>query len=537
MSGCLALVLHAHLPFVRHPEHPRFLEEHWLYEAITDAYLPLLEVLSSLPGRPGGARLTLSISPTLVAMLADPLLQGRCLDYLQRRTRLAEAEVLRRRGDRRLARLAQGYCDRLAALTGLYRDRLGADLVGAFAALARGGIIELMTTAATHGYLPLLRTQPAAVRAQLGVAQDAFARAFGHPSAGLWLPECGYYPGLEEAIAAAGFRYTVVDAHGLMGAVPPPPRGVHAPVAVPLPGGGSLAVFGRDPVSAAEVWSPHLGYPGHPDYREYHCDLGYSLEPALLGDFLPPGVEAAPTGLKYHRVTGGLGPKDIYDPQAGTRQARRDATRFVARRRAEIQDLSAGFARGVSPPVLACAYDAELFGHWWYEGPSFLANVLELADAAEGIDPVSLGTYLERYGATDVARPIPSSWGEHGYNAAWLTPQTGWIYPLLHSAAGELADLVARHLDGPVGGADWSRQARILRQAGRSLLLAQASDWPFCMTRGTAADYARSRLRDALARFRTLAEAARGRPLEPARLAALEAMDNLFPDLDLRRFL
>jgi 1,4-alpha-glucan branching enzyme len=537
MRGYLALVLHAHLPYVRHPEHPRFLEEHWLYEAITDAYLPLLEVLSELSERGLGPYLTLSLSPTLVAMLGDPLLQARYLDYLERRIRLCESEVLRRRGDPRPAALALAYRERLAELAEFYRDRLGGDLVGTFAVLDRTGVIELMTTAATHGYLPLLRTQPAAVRAQLGVAQDAFEAAFGYRSSGLWLPECGYYEGLEADIAAAGFRYTVVDSHGLAGAIPPPARGTQAPVGIPVPGGGAIAAFGRDPASAAEVWSPDRGYPGHPDYREYHCDLGYTLDRALLEDFLPPGVPAAPTGVKYHRVTGGSGPKDLYDPTAGALRARHDAARFVARRHAALE----GIAPGQVPPVLVCPYDAELFGHWWYEGPGFLAAVLREVEAAGDLEAISLGGYLARHGTGEgtgeIARPAPSSWGEHGYNAAWVTRETGWIYPLLHRAAGELADLVGLHLGERSDMEAQHRQARILRQAGRSLLLAQASDWPFCIARGTASDYAQSRLQSSLARFRLLAAAARGGSLEPARLAALEKMDNLFPDLDLTRFL
>jgi 1,4-alpha-glucan branching enzyme len=532
MHGYLALVLHAHLPFVRHPEHPRFLEEHWLFEAITDAYLPLLEVLSDPLTQPGlGPRLTLSLSPTLLAMLGDPLLQGRYLDYLRRRTRLCEAEARRRRGEPRLAALARGYHERLLALAELYGERLGGDLVGAFAALARAGAVELMTTAATHGYLPLLRTQPAAVRAQLGVAQDAFETAFGYRSPGLWLPECGYYEGLAVEIAAAGFAYTVVDTQGLVGADPPPARGVLAPVRIPVPGGG-VAVFGRDPASAVEVWSPDLGYPGHPDYREYHCDLGYTLDPALLADFLPPGVGAAPTGIKYHRVTGGPGPKDLYDPAAGNARAWRDAARFVARRRAALRQAPPGPAS----PILVCPYDAELFGHWWYEGPRFLAAVLREVASAGDLEGISLGGYLNRHGAPEVARPAPSSWGEHGYNAAWLTRESGWVYPLLHRAAGELADLVRLHRCGAADGLQQGRRARILRQAGRSLLLAQASDWPFCIARGTSGGYARSRLRDALARFHVLAAAARGGPLDLGHLEALEAMDNLFPDLDLTRF-
>ncbi len=533
MRGYLALVLHAHLPFVRHPEHPRFLEEHWLYEAITDAYLPLLEVLSERTKGGNGPCLTLSLSPTLVAMLGDPLLKARYLDYLKRRARLCEAEVARRRGEPRLAALARGYGERLAGLTGLYQDGLGGDLIGAFAALARGGVLELMTTTASHGYLPLLRTQPAAVRAQLGVAQDAFQAAFGCRSAGLWLPECGYYEGLEAEIAAAGFEYTIVDSHGLTGAVKPPAQGIQAPIQVPVPGASGIAVFGRDPDSAVEVWSPDRGYPGHPDYREYHCDLGYTLDRALLDDFLPPGVPAAPTGVKYHRVTGGAGPKDLYEPAAGARRARRDAARFVARRHAALR----GATQGPSPPILVCAYDAELFGHWWYEGPAFLAAVLRQVDNRADAEAISLGGYLARHGTTQVAQPAQSSWGEHGYNAAWLTGETGWIYPLLHRAAGDLADLVRLHLRERENVETHETQARILRQAGRSLLLAQASDWPFCIARGTASDYAHARLRDGLARFRLLAKAAQGEPLEPGLLAALEEMDKLFPELDLARFL
>jgi 1,4-alpha-glucan branching enzyme len=536
MPGYLALVLHAHLPYVRHPEHGRFLEEHWLFEAITDCYLPLIEVLLDLADLGGGPILTLSLSPTLIAMLGDPLLQARFRDYLTRRTRLCEAEVARHRGEPRLRVLAQGYRQDLGRLGALYLDRLGGDLVSAFADLARAGVVELITTAATHGYLPLLRTRPEAVRAQLGVAQDAFRAAFGHPSRGLWLPECGYFEGLQGEVAAAGFAYFVIDTQGLLGARPTPPLGVLAPVAV----GDGVACFGRDPDSAREVWSPTAGYPGHPDYREYHSDLGLTLDPAPdsspLGDFLPPGVRAAPTGIKYHRVTGGHGPKDLYDPAAGARQAEADATTFLTRRRAALSRSRSGGP----PPILVCPYDAELFGHWWHEGPRFLASVFAGLAGQWDLQATSLGAYLARHGTSGVTRPVTSSWGEYGYNAAWLTRETGWIYPLLHVAGGDLTELTGRHLaHDPSSGQDpdHDRQGRILRQAARSLLLAQASDWPFQIARGTAADYARARLRDHLVRLKVLTDAARGAPLDPRRLEALEALDNPFPTLDLTRFL
>jgi 1,4-alpha-glucan branching enzyme len=224
----------------------------------------------------------------------------------------------------------------------------------------------------------------------------------------------------------------------------------------------------------------------------------------------------------------------VYVPEWAEKKAEVHAANFMFNREKQIQYLASVMDR---KPVVVAPYDAELFGHWWYEGPAFLAAVLREVDALGDLGAISLGGYLARHGTAQVARPAASSWGERGYNAAWLTGETGWVYPLLHQASGELADLVRLHLREPGNFEAHERQARILRQAGRSLLLAQASDWPFCIARGTASDYAHARLRDGLARYRLLAKAAQGESLEPGRLAALEEMDKLFPDLDLARFL
>lgn len=513
--GHLALLLHAHLPFVRHPEHPRHLEEHWLFEAVTDVYLPLLGLLREAAERGSRFRLTLSLSPTLLCMLADPLLAGRYLDYLDRLGRLTERLI----GEPRFEPLACFYHRRLDRLRAFYLDELGGDLIAAFAALAESGLVELMTTAATHGYLPLLRSRPTAVRAQLRVARDYFQATFGHAPDGLWLPECGYYPGLEQEVAQAGCRYIVLDAHGLQQASPRPRHGVYAPGSA-----GGVAVFGRDPDSARELWCPTTGYPGHPLYREYYRDLGYEGDADLLADFLPPGVRAAPTGLKFHRVTGRSDAKAPYEPTAALAQAAHDARRFVAGRRQLLGSLS--FADW--PPLIVAPYDAELFGHWWFEGPAFLDGLIRCLEAARDIRPVTLGEHLRLHGTAEAIRPVTSSWGEHGYNSAWLRPDTGWVYLHLHQAAGELRELVNERARAP----DRDRASRLLRQAARSLLLAQSSDWTFHMGRGAGSAYCESRLRAQLARFRLLVGALRGGRIRNEQLAALEEMDNLFPDLD-----
>jgi 1,4-alpha-glucan branching enzyme len=521
--GYLALVLHAHLPFVRHPEHPRFFEENWLFEAITDSYLPLIDLLRRAASQGSGFHLTLSVSPTLLSMLGDALLKGRYLDYLERLARLCRREH-RRAAEPGRAKLARYYGDRVAYLRGFYRDELATDLIGAWRALEDAGVLELMTTAASHAYLPLLRSEPSAVRAQLRVARDHFAEIFGRPPRGLWLPECGYYPGLEGEVADAGFHYIILDAHGLQQAVPPPPAGIYRPAR-----SQAVAVFGRDPESAEEVWSRDRGYPRHALYREYHWDLGYEADAAAnLGDFLPPGVRRGPTGLKYFRVTGGRGAKAAYDPAPAFAQADRDAQAFLAARWNRISALSAL----LEAPVIVAPYDAELFGHWWFEGPAFLEALGRHLAAVPAIKAITLGEYLDRFGTASAVQPAASSWGERGYNAAWLRAETGWVHLRLHQAAAELKRLVAELRRLPAS--DW--KLRVLRQAARSLLIAQGSDWTFQMGQESCAEHAEGVVRDQLARFAYLTEALRSEAPNLERVVALERIDNLFPVLDLAHF-
>ncbi len=514
----LALVLHAHLPYVRHPEQVRSLEENWLHEAIADCYLPLLGVLEAARARGSPCRLTLSLSPTLLSMLADPSLPDRFLDYLDRRLRLCTSELTRLR-DPRQRRLTLWYERQFQARRRQFRDDLGGDLIRAWTRLRDDQGVELITTAATHGYPPLLRTHPGAIRAQIRVGREAFTALTGQTPAGFWLPECGYYPGLETEIAAAGYGYSLLEAHGLQQGQPRPPWGVYAPVTV-----GGVAYFGRDPDSAHEVWNRESGYPAHPDYREYYSDLGFAGPSEALATCLPPGVTSGPTGIKYQRVTGGMGPKDLYDPARAARRATQDARAFIAQRR----QLIARLPSGPRPPVIVAPFDAELFGHWWYEGPLFLDALIRELEISEDLVMVSLGQHLAEHGVAGRCRVAASSWGEGGYNGTWLRPETAWVHLQLQQAAVEFQTLRHNHGAAPAT----SPRGRLLRQAARSLLLAQGSDWTFHLGRGGGSSYAEARLRAHLARFAFLADALR-RGLDPGdRLVGLELMDGLFPDLD-----
>ncbi len=525
-GGHIAILLHAHLPFIRHPEHDSFLEETWLFEAITESYIPLLDALGRLVDDGVRFRLTLSLSPTLVAMLRDPVLQGRYLDHMGRLTALAEAEVRRTHADRGLQPLARHYARWFAETVERFDGLYGRDLVGAFARLQSEGVLELITTAATHGYLPLLRHQPGAVRAQIEIGQQSHRSAFGRPATGMWLPECGYHPSVEDELARVGARYFVLETHGVLGASPPPRRGIHAPVACP----NGVAAFGRDPASSRQVWSAEEGYPGDPVYRDFHRDLGYELPLEALAGFAS-GQGRVPTGIKYWRVTGPGLHREPYDPDAAAVRALDHAAHFVAERVRALSD--APVARGDGPPVLACPYDAELFGHWWLEGPRWLEAVLRGLDRerrhAEAITP---GDYLDRYGPGQTGRPLASSWGERGYHDYWLSESNAWVYPHLHDAARRMQDLATAHHAEPPG----TPAYRALQQAARCLLLAQASDWTFLMRSGTAVDYAQGRVRDHLARFNYLESGIVSGQLDLRMLGAIEVLDDVFPDIDFRAY-
>ena len=247
--GYVALHLHAHLPFVRHPEFEDFLEEDWLYEAISETYLPLLRVFDRATDEGIPFRVSLTMSPPLVAMLRDDLLMGRYAKRLDKLCELADKEVHRTRHDPTFHGLALHYRHEFNELRSLFHDRYKRDLVAAFRRLEEAGRLELLTCGATHGFLPLMQQYPEAVRAQIAVAATHHRRHFGKDPVGIWLPECGYFPGLEAALAEQNIRYFFVDTHGITDATPRPRHGVYTPIYTP----SGPAAFARDPDSALQT--------------------------------------------------------------------------------------------------------------------------------------------------------------------------------------------------------------------------------------------------------------------------------------------
>jgi 1,4-alpha-glucan branching enzyme len=456
-------------------------------------------------------------------MLLDPLLQERYVRYLEGLIELAEKEIYRTHWQLQLSPLAEGYWRHFQRLHERYAA-YGKNLVQAFAQFQEQEQLEIITCAATHALLPLLENHPPSLRAQILVARDEYERCFGRPPRGIWLPECAYVERVEPILQEANIRWFICEAHGVLHAQPLPRYGLLAPIFTPH----GVAVFGRDLDSAKQVWSQHEGYPGEGQYRDFYRDVGFDLDFDYLEPYLPAPPHRSFTGIKYHAITDGAGEKQVYDPVAARQKADEHAQHFLDERRKQIAR-----AAGVLelPPILLAPYDAELFGHWWYEGPLFLDFFARKAWFDQ--DVIQLTTpdaYLRQHRTHQVARPSASSWGEEGYWRAWLNEKNEWIYPHLHVAQERMTDLARRypHATGLV--------QRALKQAGREILLAQASDWPFILRTGTSPEYATKRVKDHLLRFHALHEQLTTTRLEEAWLARIEWLDNLFPHIDYRYF-
>lgn len=529
MRSQLALVLHAHLPFVRHPEHETFLEELWLFEAIAETYLPLLARMDGWARDGLRWHLTLTLTPTLCAMLRDELLGRRFEHYLATRLELAARER-----ERHLLQPAFG------ALAGLYerfyKDAQTiwfahqGDILAGFDRHARAGNLEILASAATHAFLPLLTDHPASVRAQLSVGAESYRRAFGRPPAGIWLPECGFAPALDPHIREAGFTHFVMETHGILHADPLPRRGVMAPILTP----GGSAAFGRDPASARQVWSRRGGYPGDLRYREFHRDLIHDADRDYLRSCLATEDLHGFSGFKYHRITS-------HDPNAEKSPYNHTEAMQVVREHAE-HFLKARATHGIAAagmldrqPLFVCPYDAELFGHWWFEGVEFLDHVVRGACASGSqLELTTLQRHLELHPANQCAMPAASSWGEGGHGRVWLNPKNAWMQPHLRLMRERMVEVVNHRPVASTAAPPEHRSVRrrVLQQAGRELLLAQSSDWPFLMTAGTASSYARERFVGHLANFNRLLDEAANGAIDLPFLEQIEDRNNLFPWLD-----
>lgn len=548
--GSFVLMLHSHLPFYRKAGMWPFGEEN-LYECMAESYLPLLNILNELREEGIKAKITVGITPILAEQLADPYLQNGFIEYIGTRLAAVDKDVARYPDDvtphsEHLAFLAKYYRDHLQKLLDDFTGKYHQNLVKAFAELQDAGCIEITTSSATHGFSPLLSSD-ASVNAQFKTGVESYKKHFGREPKGYWLPECAYRPSqevrdpvtgkidirppIDAFLFENGLNYFFTEYHAIEGGISSGARrvvGVYGNIQyLPLPARPAtglttyeaywmkdypVAVLGRNDRASFQVWSAAHGYPGDGLYREFHRRDDKS-------------------GMKYWRLTSkdcDLGDKMLYDPVQAKEKTKENADHFATLVYHMLKDrYEATGEKG----LIMVSFDTELFGHWWFEGPYWLKEIIRRFHKMEGLDIETTSEYLENNVPRTAISLPESTWGQGGHYWVWQNHHTEWMWPIIHSAEQRMGELVEEFRDeaDPV-------KVRLLNQVFRELLLLQSSDWPFLVTTFQAKDYAIERFMGHKDSFWQLVKMLETGRLDESVLTTLEEKDNPFSNIDYHWF-
>lgn len=516
------IMLHAHLPYIRYPEHENFLEENWLYETMTETYIPLINILENLLDDGVDFRLSLSLSPPLIEMLSDDLLMSRYQRYLCKLIELSEKEVYRNRRHIRRRDLASMYHKRFLRTRYLFENVYRRDLISAFRALMESGRLEIATCSATHAYLPALMTEPEAVKAQVQLPVMHFRKFFGRKPPGIWLPECGFSPGMDSLLREAGLGYFFLESHGVLNSAQVNRKNIYTSVKTP----SGITAFARDASSSRQVWSAQEGYPGDADYRDFYRDIGFDLDLDYIRPYLPDGIRTF-TGIKYFRVTDrNAVRKKPYNREKALKKTEFHAVDFLKSREKQILSLN---KRLKISPLITAAFDAELFGHWWFEGPEWLDHLLRKGAGKDKLVRfITPSEFIAENPASEIFNPSLSSWGQKGYSSTWIDTSNSWIYKHMHRAAKRMQDMAGKNFRAR------GLLRKALNQAARELLLAQSSDWAFMMQKEKASEFATKKFTEHITNFSILHHEITSGRINREALALLEHKDNIFSDMDFK---
>lgn len=517
--GYLLLHLHAHLPYIADPVNfgdanqsnwsPMGYPQEWYPEAVCDTYLPLLDVFERLISEGVDFKISMDISPPLVAMMRSQRHAADVLAFLERLIKKSALEVERTgREEPHFTAAALMHLGRFRRCKELFLAYNG-DLVKGFRRIQDLGHLELSTCVGTHPMLPLWATQPQAIRGHCRAAAQAHEESFGRPAQGVWLPECAYTPGIEGYLEESGFRYTFGEAHCITRGDSHAEFGVNAPV---YARNSRLCIFPRDPETGKQVWSGDEGYPGDADYLEFH-------------------IRGGP--FKYNRITDRRSgfDKQPYNPEWADGKAASHAGHFMECRNARFAFLRSTMWK---KPLIVAPYDAELFGHHWYEGPKFLYYLFKKLHYDQNRTELTTpSAYLAANPTLQDVYCNVSSWGHEGTFVKWMYGDTSWMYRHGHEAAETLSGLVKEGIHSDL-------ERRVLAQAARQLMVATSSDLPFVISNGHFVDRMKEQFCGNLRGFYDLCEEYRrlraGAEIDLPRLRSLELENNLIPALDPKWF-
>ncbi|QQE10256.1 DUF1957 domain-containing protein [Planctomycetota bacterium] len=559
--GSFCLVLHGHLPYVlRHGTWPH--GEDWLYEAAAETYLPILAMIDECVYFNAVPKITMGLTPVLLEQLAHPVFKEGFIHYLKDRIERAKQDQIEFKeiDNGHMLYLAERwekwYSERLEQF-----EKINHDIPKAFADRKAKNYCEILTSNATHAYMPLLY-EDSSIRAQVRAGVASSERILGFKPTGMWLPECAYRPagdwsppigwgwkgartGIEHIVADEGIDHFFVESHLIEEsrseqvfndekwwkvdwdeARKYPDRGwrsVNEPHGVNSDGNGLARVYamGRDQEVCEKVWSGDIGYPADGAYLEFHK------------------AWSPKRGLRYWKITGpktDLGDKHLYIPDNIDSKLHEHATHFVEQIKSRLRKYRDEVGR---TGIVVTSFDAELFGHWWFEGPQFLKNVMLTLNSDPEVNLCTTEEYLDTHFVDKVVALPEGSWGEEGDHRVWTNDQVNWMWDIEYRCETVFGKMTSE--------LDWEKDDKVrelLEKAGRELLLLQASDWPFVIRRGQAVDYGIKRFMQHVSRFEVLTSLAEKvaehsdylgklNEVEQFEIKDADIHDVIFPNIDL----
>ena len=493
MNSNIMLVLHSHIPYVKRQGRWPF-GEVWLFEAMAETYIPFLRTWLRLREEGLQAPVTLSLSPPLLDQLSSEYIQKEFLVYLrERENKAAEDErYYMSVAEPNMAALASFYHRFYRDIRRDFTLELDNNLVNVFKELKNNGEVEILATAASHAYLPLLDRK--SLQHQIYWGKRTYEKCFDCEPQGFWLPECGYFQGIEDLLVANGLSYFYVDSHAVEGGKPLGDSSLMAPELVchdeTFANTGlstyrpykikdkNIMVLGRNAMVSQQVWSADYGYPGDKDYREFHR-------------------ESPRSGFKYWRITDrNNGVKLEYEPELARVKAKQHARHFLKSIRNTGREAS---NLGFKEPLIVACYDTELFGHWWWEGIDWLEEVVRGIVQSNELNFILPAQINLPNAETQV---FESSWGMGGKHYIWENKETKWMWDIIKQANKEFEEIDKSSIDSDI-------KQRCFDQALRELILIESSDWLFMVTNNLTRDYAMKRFFEHYTKFLRLVNAIR----------------------------
>jgi 1,4-alpha-glucan branching enzyme len=516
----ISFVLEAHLPFVREyrkdNEMSQSGEESRFFEYVSETLLPLLEVLHRLETDHVPFRLGLVISPVLIHLLGDDLLQRKYISYIDKQIEFGKRELERTADNKELYELALGYYNTIESRRAAYIGQYEKNLLKAFDYYRRIGKVEILASCATHAFLPFISQNSESLQAQMEIPASGYRRHFAGIPQGFWLPELGWTSELEPFLRAYNFSYTIVDSHGFLLGNPQPEKGTFYPVKTH----NGTYILARDLYAVREIEK----IAANELYRNNDRDAGYELPPETISAFLSAEGERHRTGYKYWSRF-----SSVYNPQEAKNRAAECAKTFLENTVTRLEEASKYMEE---TPLSLYAHNAGFFGSLWHEGFEFIETFFRKACEYKELKFACPSEYIfkQNLSTIHVVSPEFSSSGANGYAETWLDVSNDWIYRHLVRSMERMTELAERFPD------DTGLKERALNQAAREILLAQSSDWPSLLFRQESTEYAGNQAENALRNFTTIYEALGSNYISTEWLTNLEHRHNIFPNINYRVF-